>query len=130
MKRAYGKRVSETNICSSGDRLNPLTEKTPPKLILTLLILKSADNITISILLQTISSLYTISVTTLSPFHPVYNRYSFLLHHFFPPRGLGFEPRALYLQSRCSTARATAPVHFALVSLEMGVSGTIGLGWP
>jgi hypothetical protein len=37
MKQVYGKQVSETNICnSSGYWLNPLTEKTQPKLILTL----------------------------------------------------------------------------------------------
>jgi hypothetical protein len=34
---------------------------------------------------------------------------------------LGFELRALHLQSRCSTASATSLVHFALVILEMGV---------
>jgi hypothetical protein len=36
MKQAYGKRVSETNICNSGGYcLNPLIENTQPKLILT-----------------------------------------------------------------------------------------------
>jgi hypothetical protein len=34
--------------------------------------------------------------------------------------GLGFEFRASLLQSRLSTARATPPVHFALVILETG----------
>jgi hypothetical protein len=34
--------------------------------------------------------------------------------------GLGFELRALWLQSRSSTAWATPLVHFALASLEMG----------
>jgi hypothetical protein len=43
--------------------------------------------------------------------------------------GLEFEFRALGLQSKRSTAWATPPVHFALVVLEMGVSGTIYLGW-
>jgi hypothetical protein len=33
--------------------------------------------------------------------------------------GLGFEVRASWLQSRCFTASATPPVHFALVILEM-----------
>jgi hypothetical protein len=37
MKGLCGKQVSETNICNSrGYWLNPLTEKTLPKLILTL----------------------------------------------------------------------------------------------
>jgi hypothetical protein len=37
MKRMYGKQVSETSICnSSGYWLNPLTEKTQPKPILTI----------------------------------------------------------------------------------------------
>jgi hypothetical protein len=44
--------------------------------------------------------------------------------------GLEFELRALQLQSRYSTTYTTPPVHFALVILEMGVSGTIYLGWP
>jgi hypothetical protein len=36
MKQAYGKQVSETNIYNSGGCwLNPLTEKTQPKLIVT-----------------------------------------------------------------------------------------------
>jgi hypothetical protein len=39
--------------------------------------------------------------------------------------GLGFELRALCLESRHFTALATQPVHFALVILEMGVSRTI-----
>jgi hypothetical protein len=34
--------------------------------------------------------------------------------------GLVFELRALHLQSRYSTTRATLPVHFSLVILEMG----------
>jgi hypothetical protein len=34
--------------------------------------------------------------------------------------GLGFTLRALLLESRHSTARATPPVHFAEVILEMG----------
>jgi hypothetical protein len=37
--------------------------------------------------------------------------------------------RAAHLQSRCSTAWATPPGHFALVILEMGVSQTVCLGW-
>jgi hypothetical protein len=41
---------------------------------------------------------------------------------------LEFELRALYLQSRCSNTRAILPVHFAVVILEMGVSGTIFSG--
>jgi hypothetical protein len=41
------------------------------------------------------------------------------LFSFFFLVGLGFEPRALHLQSRHSTAWATPPVHFALVILEM-----------
>jgi hypothetical protein len=44
--------------------------------------------------------------------------------------GLEFELKSLHLQSRCSTAWATTPVHFALVILEKGVSQTICLGWP
>jgi hypothetical protein len=36
---------------------------------------------------------------------------------------------ALHLQSRHSTAWATPPVHFALVILEMGVSGIVCPGW-
>jgi hypothetical protein len=35
--------------------------------------------------------------------------------------GLGFELRALHLQSRSSTAWATPLVHFALVILEIGI---------
>jgi hypothetical protein len=41
----------------------------------------------------------------------------------------GFELRTPHLQSRCSTASATPPVHFALVIFEIG-SGTICPGWP
>jgi hypothetical protein len=33
---------------------------------------------------------------------------------------LGFEDRALSLESRCSTTCAMPPVHFVLVILEMG----------
>jgi hypothetical protein len=36
--------------------------------------------------------------------------------------GLGFELRALHLQSRCFVTSATPPVYFALAILEMGVS--------
>jgi hypothetical protein len=43
---------------------------------------------------------------------------------------LGFERRALYLQSRHFMAWATTPVHFALVILHMGISWTICLGYP
>jgi hypothetical protein len=39
--------------------------------------------------------------------------------------GLGFEFRASFLQSKHSTSQVTPPVHFALVILEVGVSGTI-----
>jgi hypothetical protein len=41
-----------------------------------------------------------------------------------------FELSASHLQSSCSTAWAIPSVHFALVILKMGVSGTICLGWP
>jgi hypothetical protein len=44
--------------------------------------------------------------------------------------GLGFELRALHLQSRCSTSWETPIGHFALIVLEMGVLRTICLGWP
>jgi hypothetical protein len=54
----------------------------------------------------------------------------FFLSFSFLLVGLGFELRALHLQSRCSTAWATPPVHFALVILEMGVPWTICPGWP
>jgi hypothetical protein len=40
-------------------------------------------------------------------------------NNFFFLMGLGFELRALYLQSRSSTPWAIPPVHFALVILEM-----------
>jgi hypothetical protein len=40
---------------------------------------------------------------------------------------LGF--RTLYFQRRCSTAWAPSPVHFVLVTLEMGLSWTVYLGW-
>jgi hypothetical protein len=43
--------------------------------------------------------------------------------------GLGFELRALSLQSRCFTTWATPPVHFALVILEMGVLSTSCPSW-
>jgi hypothetical protein len=39
--------------------------------------------------------------------------------------GLGFELRASHLQSSCSTASATPPVHFALVILEMGLVNSL-----
>jgi hypothetical protein len=42
---------------------------------------------------------------------------------------LVFELRVLHLQSRHSAACTTPPANFALVILEMGVSGTISLGW-
>jgi hypothetical protein len=48
----------------------------------------------------------------------------------FVGRGLGFECRVSFLQSRRCTSWATHPVHFALVILEMGVSQTIFSGWP
>jgi hypothetical protein len=44
--------------------------------------------------------------------------------------GLGFELRALSLQSRHSTAWATPPVHFALVILKMGSCELFPPGWP
>jgi hypothetical protein len=44
--------------------------------------------------------------------------------------GLGFELVALPLQSRCSNGWATPPFHFALITLEGGVSKTICSGWP
>jgi hypothetical protein len=43
----------------------------------------------------------------------------FFSYSFFFSRE-GFEFRALHLQSKCSTAWATPPVHFAMVILEMG----------
>jgi hypothetical protein len=43
--------------------------------------------------------------------------------------GMGFELRALCLQTGRSTAWATPPVHFAVI-LEMRVSWTISLSWP
>jgi hypothetical protein len=43
---------------------------------------------------------------------------------------LGFELRALHLQSRCSTACTTLQVHFVLVILSMGVFQSLCLGWP
>jgi hypothetical protein len=49
---------------------------------------------------------------------------------FFFLVGLGFEFRALHLQSRCSIAWAMPPVHFALVILEMGVFQTVYPSWP
>jgi hypothetical protein len=52
-----------------------------------------------------------------------------LYRAFFNLVGMGFELRALSLQSR-STIWATPPVHFALVILEMGVLQTICLDWP
>jgi hypothetical protein len=44
--------------------------------------------------------------------------------------GLGFELRDSHLHSRCSTTWTTLPVQFSLTILEMGVSQTMGTGWP
>jgi hypothetical protein len=52
----------------------------------------------------------------------ILNRERFFVFVFM---GLGFELMASYLQSRHSTPLATPPIHFALVTLEMGVSQPI-----
>jgi hypothetical protein len=44
--------------------------------------------------------------------------------------GLEFELRTSHLQSKYSTTRATLPVHFALVILEMEILLIICPGWP
>jgi hypothetical protein len=43
---------------------------------------------------------------------------------------LGFEFRALCLQSRCSTAWVTPPVHLASGYFGDGVPQTICMDWP
>jgi hypothetical protein len=49
---------------------------------------------------------------------------------FFFLIGLGFELRALHLQSRHSTTWTISPVHFALIIFGDGVLQTICPDWP
>jgi hypothetical protein len=49
---------------------------------------------------------------------------------FFFLVGLGFELRALHLQSRHSTALGTSPLNFDLVILEKEILRSICQGWP
>jgi hypothetical protein len=57
--------------------------------------------------------------------HVTIKKVPYILYHFivfclFFLVGLTFELKTSHLQSRCSTAWAMLPVHFALVILEMG----------
>jgi hypothetical protein len=54
---------------------------------------------------------------------------SFSTAFFFSLVGLGFELRALCFQSRCYTTWTIPPVHFVLLILEMGISGTVCPDW-